>query len=345
MGRNKVLMSALAASSALTAAEAVLRLKDRANSRARFLRGRWTFERSWEQFDYHSGWELKPGYISGDIRINGDGFRGNELIRGDFKKIMCLGDSLTFGSAGENITYPHVLLSGLMKNSSEPIEVINAGVSGHTTYSMLLRLKRIMRYNPDMVVILAGWEDLFSEDITRYQDNRQPFSSYWHIDSRKNVRFHVWSLLRETMRAGNRKPFPLSYTPDEFVPFNFEYNLTKIIDRIQKYSARAVLVTLPKLIPDDPALIPAENRKKIVLPDFIDEGDFESFLKVYQSYDTIIRALASEKNVPLIDVKQMVEKLDTRDTLFEDTGGLSVEGYIALGRFIGIELKEKGLVE
>lgn len=344
MDRNKVLISVLVAASALTAAEAVLRLKDRANSRARFLRERWTLERSMEQFDYLSGWELKPGYASEDVRINCDGFRGQELIRGDFQKVMCLGDSLTFGSAGENNAYPHALQVELMKNYSVPIEVINAGVSGHTIYSMLLRLKRNMRYKPDVVIILAGWEDLFSEDITRYQDNRQPFSSYWHIDSQKNVRFHVWSLLRETIGTGNRKPFPLSYTPDEFVPFNFEYNLTKIIDCIQKYSARAVLVTLPKFIPDDPSLILSENRKKIVLPDFIEEGDLESFLKVYESYDTIIRALASEKNIPLIDAKHMVEELDTRDKLFKDTGSLSAEGYLTLGRFIASELKEKGLV-
>ena len=346
MDRNKALISALVAASALGAAEGVLRLRDRANSRTRFLRERWTLDRTWEQFDPRSGWELKPGYVSDDVRINRYGFRGPELIKGDFQKVICLGDSLTFGSAGEKNTYPDSFQIELAKKcTGRPVEVINAGVSGHTTYNMLFRLKRIMRFSPDVVIILAGWNDLYEETITRYQDNRQPFSSFWHIESQKNVRFHVWSLLCETIRSKNRKPFPLSYTPDEFVPFNFEYNLTKIIDCIRKYSAESVLVSLPKLIPDDLSLISPEDRKKILLPDFIEEGDLESFLKVFRSYDTIIRALASEKEVPLIDTEKMFEEPEiSRGSLFEDSHHLNAEGYCRLGRFIAGELKEKGLL-
>jgi lysophospholipase L1-like esterase len=347
MKRNNALISALVTASVLGSAETVLRLKDRANSRSRFFRERWTLERSWERFDYLSGWELKAGFESEIVRINKDGFRGSELIRGDFTKIVCLGDTLTFGSAEENACYPHSLQIEFMKDCpGKPVEVINGGVNGHTTYSILLRLKRIMRYRPDLVVVLAGWDDLYSEDITRYHDNRQPFSSYWHIDLQKNIRFHVWSLLKETLGVSNNKPFSLSYTPDEFVPFNFEYNLSKIIDRIRQCSAEVVLVTPPKLVPDDLLLVSSKDREKIILPDFIEEGDLESFLKVYQSYDSIIRTLASEKNVPLIDVKKAVEELETpRELLFEDTGNLSAEGYNFLGRIIAGGLKEEGLLK
>jgi lysophospholipase L1-like esterase len=344
--KNKMLFSALVAASALGAAEGVLRLRDRANSHARFLREHRTHERAWEQFDPKSGWELKPGFISDDVRINRKGFRGPEPIKGDLRKVVCLGDSLTFGSAGEKNTFPHALQIELDSNcSGKPVDVINAGISGHTTYNMLFRLNRVTRFNPDVIIVLAGWDDLYEEPINRYRDNRQPFSSFWHIESQKNVRFHVWSLLCETMLSKNRKPFPLSYTPDEFVPFNFEYNLTQIIDCIRKYSAEPVLVTLPKLVPGDLSLLSQEDRKKILLPDFIEEGDLESFLKVFLSYDMIIRALAQEKEIPLIDSEKMFgEPGITRGSLFEDSRHLSEEGYSRLGKVIARELDGKGLL-
>lgn len=71
-------------------------------------------------------------------------------------RIVCFGDSLTFGTgASEGRDYPSVLekLTG--------VEVINAGVPGNTTENALERVDEdVLAYEPDVVLITLGGNDL-----------------------------------------------------------------------------------------------------------------------------------------------------------------------------------------
>jgi lysophospholipase L1-like esterase len=72
------------------------------------------------------------------------------------EKIICFGDSLTYGTgASRGMNYP----SQLSKMISRP--VINAGVPGDTTARALQRLERdVLAYSPDVVLITLGGNDL-----------------------------------------------------------------------------------------------------------------------------------------------------------------------------------------
>jgi len=72
------------------------------------------------------------------------------------EKIICFGDSLTYGiGASSGADYP----SQLSKLVSRP--VINAGVPGDTTARALQRLERdVLAYSPDVVLITLGGNDL-----------------------------------------------------------------------------------------------------------------------------------------------------------------------------------------
>jgi len=72
------------------------------------------------------------------------------------ERIVCFGDSLTFGTgASSGKDYP----SQLSKLVSRP--VINAGVPGDTTARALQRLERdVLTYAPDIVLITLGGNDL-----------------------------------------------------------------------------------------------------------------------------------------------------------------------------------------
>ena len=72
------------------------------------------------------------------------------------ERIVCFGDSLTFGTgASSGKDYP----SQLSKMISRP--VVNAGVPGDTTASALKRLERdVLSYSPDIVLITLGGNDL-----------------------------------------------------------------------------------------------------------------------------------------------------------------------------------------
>ncbi|MCP4626207.1 MAG: arylesterase [bacterium] len=72
------------------------------------------------------------------------------------RKIICFGDSLTYGTgAAKDMDYP----SQLSKMMGRP--VINAGVSGDTTASARQRLERDVLFKaPDVVLITLGGNDL-----------------------------------------------------------------------------------------------------------------------------------------------------------------------------------------
>ncbi len=343
MKRNDIVFLGLAASAAVGLAEASLRLRDRAAAKTRFHRERWTIERSWERFDPRTGWELKPGFVSEGVMVNRRGFRGPELSEGETFRVVCLGGTSTFGPRGEESTYPRALEACMNRFSpGKPVEVVNAGVTGHSTYHMRFRTEHILRLNPDLIVILAGPEDMQVEDIARYRDNRQPFTSYWHVDSQRNVGLHVWSLFIETAGLGNRKPSPLSYTPEEFIPFNFEYNLTAIMDTFRKAGVPTAILTIPSRLAGDPLKLTPEDIRNIALPDYM-EDDLSAFITVYRSYNAIIRAVAIESGATLIDAAAGFERADGGiGDFFADTFALSPRGCAQLGDIVAQGLHERG---
>lgn len=112
-------------------------------------------------------WFPKPNYDDGDTHINSRGFRDKEY---DIKKdrnvfrILCLGDSSTFGfNVRLEDTYHSLLEDRLNKQFSQSgirYEVINAGVTGYSSYQglYLYKLKGI-RYAPDIVIFYLGLND------------------------------------------------------------------------------------------------------------------------------------------------------------------------------------------
>ncbi|MCD4749917.1 MAG: arylesterase [Thermoanaerobaculales bacterium] len=75
------------------------------------------------------------------------------------ERIICFGDSLTFGTgAGSNESYPSRLGSLIGR------EVINAGVAGDTTAEALKRLDRdVLSHDPRIVLITLGGNDLMGD--------------------------------------------------------------------------------------------------------------------------------------------------------------------------------------
>jgi lysophospholipase L1-like esterase len=346
MRKDNLLVTLFGVAGALCAAETLLRFRDCTKSRLQYLRDRWNPEHPWERFDPISGWELLPGYTSDAVRVNRHGFRGPDLARTGTSRIFCLGDSTTSGPAEEKDSYPAHLQKELeVMYPTHTIEVVNAGIEGHSTYNMKFRIKRLLKLKPAIILIFAGWSDIFGENIYSYRDNRKPFSSYWHFRQDKVIRSHLVNYICEKTGRCQRKSIPLSYTPDEFVPFNFEYNLRSIISAVLEQKVKPVFVTLPKLIPDDPSTLSETARKKIILPEFLEHGSVDSLLKIYRAYDRIINVVVDEFGLPLIDAEaQFNAQKRPRSIFFTDTFNLSKEGNRLLGKLIAGSLTEKRLI-
>ena len=105
----------------------------------------------------YSGRVLWPKELAFDIKINELGMRGAEvtLARSEgVYRILCVGDSNTFGLySGEEATWPEVLRQEFKKDGIE-VEVLNSGCPGWSTADMarFLEEKALDKVKPDMVL-------------------------------------------------------------------------------------------------------------------------------------------------------------------------------------------------
>jgi lysophospholipase L1-like esterase len=112
--------------------------------------------------------ELKAGSRSRlfdcPISINSLGFRGREITRekGNAYRIVALGESTTFGCTlgAEDKPWPELLEQMIRQRlkPDRPVEVVNAGVPGHTLQDSLYRLARdFLPLQPDMFIVYHGY--------------------------------------------------------------------------------------------------------------------------------------------------------------------------------------------
>jgi acyl-CoA thioesterase-1 len=78
----------------------------------------------------------------------------------DVRKVVCLGDSITWG-------FPHGTEYSWVRMLDDAIagEFINQGINGNTTSDMLLRFERsVIKYNPTHVIIMGGINDVMCQE-------------------------------------------------------------------------------------------------------------------------------------------------------------------------------------
>jgi len=102
------------------------------------------------------------------ISINSLGFRGEQVALekspGKFR-ILCLGDSFTFGSyVNDEDTFPH-LLEEKLRGHGIHAEVINAGVGGTTIVDQAYFLRKALVMKPDLVLLTFSENDV--DDLSK----------------------------------------------------------------------------------------------------------------------------------------------------------------------------------
>ena len=101
----------------------------------------------------------------GSVTYNSEGFRGPEFLKekpDNTYRIFVLGGSTTFGSKNDFETWPHYLQEIFdTVDLNYNVEIINAGISsGWSGSETKLISEKILNYNPDMLMVYDGWNDV-----------------------------------------------------------------------------------------------------------------------------------------------------------------------------------------
>jgi len=148
--------------------------------------------------------------VAWTARINSDGFRGPERSHdrqdGEPYRILCLGDSVTYGfNVGQVATYPARLERMLgKKHPGRRFEVINAGVPGWSwVQGAAFLLRDGLALRPDLIVAAYGTdEQLWPTDVTdseRMWLFNDPLVHRWTSFENVALRSHVYRLVRNWM--------------------------------------------------------------------------------------------------------------------------------------------------
>lgn len=98
-----------------------------------------------------------------------------KLLAGEPVKVVCFGDSVTgvYYHTGSRRAYTDMLGIALRKTTANArVEMVNAGISGHTTVNALARIDRdVLAHNPDLVTVMFGLNDMTRVSIEDYESN------------------------------------------------------------------------------------------------------------------------------------------------------------------------------
>ena len=113
--------------------------------------------------------ELFPYDI--ELKFNSNGFRGEEFSEekpSNVYRIFMVGGSTMLGAETSNDTTISSILQNMFDSEDldTEIEIINSGISGGNTLSELELIKsKLVKYEPDLIIMYDGWNDL-SADYT-----------------------------------------------------------------------------------------------------------------------------------------------------------------------------------
>ena len=271
--------------------------------------------------------------LPGTPPLNRQGFRTRPLQSrepGVFR-VLALGDSCTFGVTTAGLVtepYPQRLEQLALESDMHPrVEVINAGMSGYTSWHGVMLLRARLRWlQPDLITVRYGWNDHWplregqtpemfeergaafrtAEDLVLLKTALYPFAI------RLSMQVATW----ENPPAAVAGPFKgRPYIPVVPLPL-YRRHLARIVKLGRAMGAEVWLLTSPHaLLLDrfrDGADLVASSRGVYQLNSI---RSFAEVVAIHESYNQATREVAAEEGARLVDMDQ-VYRQHSREELF-----------------------------
>lgn len=245
------------------------------------------------RWDTETLWALKSNYEGTawgvSVHTNSAGFRGGEEypLQSQHKlRIVTLGDSRAYGfGVKDEETFTHVLQETLRQRGVDA-EAINAGVHGFSAVQCRARLRQMLRYKPNAVIIAPGYNDR-RYLVIRAVDSDSSLA--WIARIRRVVDVLQWSntLFAFMYEAGKRKleilkqnPPPLDQVEVRVPEETFRQELVEMADLCRENQIQPVFLRIYQ----DPGAFALVEKADL----FYRQGDYnEAQETIEEAYNTI----------------------------------------------------------
>ena len=292
----------------------------------------------------------KPASAPSDhtFYINDLGFRGppfHPVKPPGRLRVFVMGGSAVFDqnvsdrSAATGGSWPN-RAGALLRQRGIDVEVINGGTPSHSTTDVLGRLiSEIWIYQPDVVVLYNGWNDIknfraweitpdapLSRVIAPFHPGSDPFRYHTGPVDRLLGHSQLYMKFRDAYHRARSAVGVEGYLADGEVgsgygPWGlrqYEQNVEHFVDIVQNMGARPVLTT-QAASPDTAALRAGGTRYQLLEP--------RALATAYEDIHGVTRAVAEAHDVPLLDAAAVLGE-DARD--FSDHVHFSARGSEAM---------------
>ncbi|MDH4222408.1 MAG: SGNH/GDSL hydrolase family protein [candidate division Zixibacteria bacterium] len=289
-------------------------------------------------------WRIRPNqsikgkfFMDGVYHINSKGYRDYEFTDNKTKnmtRIIIMGNSCTFGwNVDLEETYAKILEKLLNQNLPETgYEVINAGMTGYSTYQGLRLLKReILKLHPDIILISYGWNDMCPSERV---DKEQKFPPQWILNlddflsfSRfySFLKFEVMTLLKYGKNTSREKSLVYRVSIEDYLA-----NLGEMA-RIAKEAGIKVMFLSTPVSSARIFLGPGKTSKPHIANKY---------------YNNALKDFSPRINVPLIDVATLFDgRGDLYDNGREEYIHYNAKGHQVIAEAIFQYFQKEGIAQ
>ena len=319
------------------------------------------------EIDKEKAWGIKPDDEPPDqaVFVGDHGYRGPDF---DVRKpegtvrIIVLGGSAVFDSFARDTdtqrhgSWPNQIGERLRAKGYPNVEVINAGVPGHTSANSLARLyTQLWLYAPDIVLIYHGWNDFkfwqqlaitpetplisryavydpYEDPFIHYQGKIDRFLSGSQLYSALRMYYYQWAL-----RPGSEGKLPdienLAPGFSDYGPRQFRLTMEMFVSACRTIGAEPVFVTQATLVTVDNT---AKERQRIGYRYQLLNHD--AIIDAYERSYAIMRNISTNTGAHFIDA---AATMNGRGEFFTDHVHTTVAGSTHLADIVTAGLLER----
>lgn len=299
-----------------------------------------------------SGIDHSPGEFHVAFHTNSRGLRSPETdyARGASARILCLGDSFTFGvGVGDDHTWPRQLDGLLDAELGRDVETVNAGVQGWGLVEYLIWYEREgRRYRPDLVIVgvhASDWKNALNGLVTRSADGELQRHQVVREDVKRLKRIAAVIPLYETLMAHSALAGMLKHSVVALTRQGTNLPVTEYRLRVERFREsyslnRAILAELAAQVERSGARL-----LLLYIPKYqaLKPGDPDGASHLFAA---AVRDWSRELELPLVDMTPILARILEREArsvseLYHLRDGHCTElGYTAIARAAAAHVRD-----